>query len=52
VFPDGFPCRTALAAAGYVAKEDLTGADENELWLWVNLSRGESAAVLAAAAAL
>lgn len=52
VFPADFPCRAALAAVGYVAKEDLTGADEFELWSWVNLSPGESAAVLAAAAAL
>lgn len=51
-FPDDFPCRAALVAVGYVAKEDLTGADEDELWKWVNLSPGEAAAVLAAAAAL
>lgn len=52
VLPADFPCLEALNAAGYVAKEDLAGADEEELWGWVGLSPGEAAEVLAAAAAL
>lgn len=42
-----FPFRAELAAAGYVAREDLEGADSRELQQ-AGLSQREAAAVLAA----
>ena len=50
--PDDFPDKTALAAVGYVAGEDLTGADTNELVTYAGLSTRAADAVLAAHAAL
>lgn len=50
--PETFPLRARLAAAGYTAREDLTGADVRELMLQVRLLPGEAAAVLAALEAL
>jgi len=52
VFPASFPHRAALVAVGYTATEDLVGADECELWDWVNLGPAQAQEVLAAAAAL
>jgi hypothetical protein len=52
VFPSDFPAKTRLNAVGYVAKEDLVGADECELEDWVCLTPQEAQDVLAAAAAL
>lgn len=50
--PAGFPKQAELASVGYVAKEDLVGADECELAEWVHLTAREAQSVLAAAAAL
>jgi hypothetical protein len=50
--PDDFPSRERLVAAGYTAKEDFNGADENELWQSACLGPTEAHDVLAAAAAL
>lgn len=50
--PDGFPSRTALADVGYTAKEDLDGADCDELADYVGLSPSQSEAVFAALAAI
>lgn len=50
--PVDFPCRAELALAGYVATEDLNGADEEELWDWVGLAPADSEAVFAALADL
>ena len=50
--PADFPSQAALAPVGYVAQEDLVGADECELVEWVGLTAREARAVLAAAAAL
>lgn len=44
---EGFPLRTRLASAGYVAREDLLGANEEELQQ-AGLTAREAAAVLAA----
>lgn len=46
--PDNFPARAKLAAAGYSAIEDVTGADVDELVTDAGLSRHEAAAVVAA----
>ena len=43
----GFPFKSRLATVGYVAREDLVGATENEL-LQAGLATREAAAVLAA----
>jgi hypothetical protein len=50
--PATFPHYAALAQVGYVASEDLVGADECELVEWVGITTREATAVLAAAAAL
>lgn len=52
VLPDGFPGRALLVAAGYAAKEDLNGADVDELADYAQLSSRDAAAAIAAAAAL
>ena len=44
---EGFPFRSRLAVAGYVAREDLDGATSEELHQ-AGLSRREAAAVIAA----
>lgn len=46
--PSGFPARAKLVAAGYLATEDLTGADESELQRLAALTRAEARAALAA----
>lgn len=50
--PDGFPSKTALAAAGYTAQGDLEGSSEDELIEWARLTRTAAKSVLAAYAAL
>lgn len=50
--PDDFPSREALAAYRYKTKEDLEGADVDELVLNAKLSRKDAEKVLAAHAAL
>lgn len=51
--PNGFPSKTELANAGYVALEDLTSeADADELVEYACLSRRQAEAVIAAYAAL
>lgn len=50
--PSTFPSREALVAAGYSTRQDLDGADEDELIEQVGLGRNEAKAVLAALAAL
>jgi hypothetical protein len=52
VFPATFPAKEKLNAVGYVAKEDLVGADTDELTDYAALSRREADAAIAAAAAL
>lgn len=47
VLTSGFPARPALLAAGYLAEEELEGADETEL-LNAGLTQAQAAAVLAA----
>lgn len=51
-FPTGFPCKTALEAAGYESAEDVKGADVDELSEYALLSQRDAEAVIAAAAAL
>jgi hypothetical protein len=50
--PVTFPFRIELAAAGYSTREDLTGADQRELWTMAGLSLRDADAVLTALAAL
>jgi hypothetical protein len=50
--PDGFPLKTELAAAGYSTREDLEGADADELVEWAAVSSLDAKAILAAYAAL
>ena len=50
--PDDFPSKADLAAVGYVATNDLIGADEEELFMNANLSASEAQTVFAALAAL
>ncbi len=50
--PSTFPFLTELNAAGYLAVEDLDGADTNELITYVPLSNDGAAVVLAALAPL
>lgn len=50
--PTGFPSKAALEAAGYVAYEDLVGADECELVDQAGLSNRAAQAVLTAYAEL
>jgi len=50
--PSGFPKKTELAAVGYVADEDLNGADCDELVDYARISRRDAQAVLTAYAAL
>jgi len=50
--PATFPSKTTLAAIGYVAKEDLDGADADELIQYAGLTRRAADAVVAAHAAL
>lgn len=45
--PDAFPCRAQLLAAGYLALEEIRGADTNELSR-AGLSSAQAAAVIAA----
>lgn len=45
--PATYPARSALAAAGYTAAEDLVGVDEDEL-MRAGLSMTEAQGVLAA----
>lgn len=52
VLPDGFPSKAALGTVGYVASEDLIGADELELATHAGLTSNEAKAVFAALAAL
>lgn len=52
VLPAEFPSLTKLSAVGYVASEDLIGADEVELAHSAGLSTRESQEVFAALAAL
>ncbi len=51
-WPTGFPGKAQLEAAGYVAKNDLDGADECELADYAQLSSRVATAAIAAAAAL
>jgi len=50
--PTSFPSYAALSAIGYTTKEDLDGADADELVETVGLSQSEAAAVMAAVATL
>lgn len=50
--PDDFPSLDELAVAGYTTKEDLVGADSQELISYVRLSRNDAERVIAAYAAL
>lgn len=50
--PETFPSYAELTAVGYVAQEDLRGADVDELMLNVCLSQRDAEAVLAAFAKL
>lgn len=51
--PAGFPKKTELATAGYVALEDITTeCDADELIQYADLSRRDADAVIAAFAAL
>ena len=50
--PSDFPSRAALVAGGYLAVEDLDGADCKELWDNAGLNERQARAVIAAAAAL
>ncbi len=52
VLPDDFPSREELAAIGYETKEDLEGADAEELADYVGLSPHDAERVIAAHAAL
>jgi hypothetical protein len=52
LLPDDFPARAELAAAGYTAKEDLEGADSEELVDWACVDNTAAKAILAAYAAL
>jgi len=50
--PDTFPSRSRLLSIGYSTKEDLVGADVDELVEYVGISQREAEAVLAAFAKL
>jgi hypothetical protein len=50
--PDDFPHASALAAVGYTTREDLDGADEDELAHDAGLGLRAAQAILAALAAL
>lgn len=50
--PADFPMRSALATAGYTAREDLDGATADELRQFTTLNQREAEAVVAAFANL
>jgi len=52
VLPDEFPSKAALATAGYTTKEDLDGADADELVKYASLARKDANKVMAALAVL
>jgi hypothetical protein len=46
--PEAFPCLLALREAGYLAREDLIGADADELRRVAGISPSQARVVLAA----
>ena len=52
LLPIGFPSKTALEAVGYIAVEDVHGADARELSRNVALNARQATSVITAAAAL
>jgi hypothetical protein len=52
LLPVGFPSLVTLGAGGYVALDDVTGADADELVANAGLTRTQANAVVAATAAL
>lgn len=46
--PTGFPSKSALEAVGYVALEDIQGADETEIQVNARISLTRARAVIAA----
>jgi hypothetical protein len=52
LLPAAFPFKAELEAVGYVATEDLVGADTDELIYYAALTKRQAEAVIAAFAAL